>query len=332
MQQVIDTPPHAATRAVVGSGDYRYEIIDDWAKLPEGWFLSEVGGIGVDSRDNVYLFNRGNHPVIVLDRDGNVLTSWGHGLFRRPHGLHMGPDETLWLTDEQDHTVRQFTLDGKLLMQLGESGKPAPFMSGRPFCRCCHTALAPNGDILVADGYANSRVHRFSRDGKLLQSWGETGSGPGQFNVVHNICCDADGWIYVADRENHRIQVFDGKGRVEAIWQSLHRPCGLYMPPGRRQVMYVGELGPAIRTNRHFPNLGPRLSILGPDGGLITRIGADRPGLGPDQFMGPHGLAVDSQGDLYVGEVPHSQWPFYFDEPTPPHLRCLRKLRKLPPG
>ena len=317
-------------RAIVGQGAYRYEIIDDWARLPEGWVLQEVAGIGTDEQDNVFLFTRGTHPVIKLDRDGTVLDSWGQGMFVRPHGLQMAPDGTIFLTDEQDHTVRQFTTDGRLLMQVGQSRTPAPFMSGKPFCRCCDVAFAPNGDFFVADGYANARVHRYSPDGKLLLSWGECGSGPGQFNVVHDICCDADGWVYVADRENHRIQVFDGKGKVEAVWHDLHRPCGLFMPKGSRQIMYVGELGPAIRTNKDYPNLGPRLSILDNDGNLLARLGADRPGLGPDQFMGPHGMAVDSRGDLYVGEVSYAQWPFYFEGPPPENMRCLRKLRKLP--
>src|SRR5262245_32856983 len=102
---------------IVGSGAFRYEIINDWAKLPEDWNLGEVAGIGVDSRDNIHVFTRGNHPVIVFDRDGNVQRSWGHGLFVRPHALRFAPDDTVFITDEQDHTVRKFSMDGKLLMQ-----------------------------------------------------------------------------------------------------------------------------------------------------------------------------------------------------------------------
>ena len=169
--------------------------------------------------------------MMVFDRDGKFLRSWGEGQYPRAHGVHMGPDDSIYLTDDGGHFVRKCRLeDGKVLLELGVPGKPAPYMSGEPFHRCTHTALAPNGDIYVSDGYGNARVHRYSPDGKLLMSWGEPGTDPGQFNIVHNICTDADGWVYVADRENHRIQVFDGNGKYEAQWNNLHRPCGLYMP------------------------------------------------------------------------------------------------------
>ena len=116
---------------IVGSGDYRYEQIDNWAKVPPGWSLHEVGAVGVDRQDNVYVFNRGEHPMMVFDSEGNFLRAWGEGLFPRAHGLHMAPDDTVFLTDDGDHSVRQCTLDGKVLLTLGTPGKPAPFMSGR---------------------------------------------------------------------------------------------------------------------------------------------------------------------------------------------------------
>ena len=127
---------------IVGEGDFRYEQLDDWAKLPSGWSFNEVGAVGVDQQDNVYVFNRGEHPMMVFDRDGNFLRAWGEGLFPRAHGLHMAPDGTVFLTDDGDHTVRQCTLDGKVLLTLGTPGKPAPFMSGQAFHRCTHTALS----------------------------------------------------------------------------------------------------------------------------------------------------------------------------------------------
>ena len=159
-----------------------------------------------------------------------------------------------------------------MLLEIGVPGKPAPYMSGEPFHRCTHTALSPEGDIYVSDGYGNARVHKYSPDGKLLFSWGEPGTDPGQFNIVHNICTDADGWVYVADRENHRVQVFDGNGKYEAQWNNLHRPCGLYMPHGRHPVCYIGELGPGMGVNRNSPNLGPRVSIVDNQGKLLSRI------------------------------------------------------------
>ncbi|SVD94344.1 uncharacterized protein METZ01_LOCUS447198, partial [marine metagenome] len=254
--------------------------------------------------DNVYVFNRGEHPMMIFDQRGNFLRSWGEGLFVRAHGLHIGPDQSIYCTDDGDHTVRKCTLEGKVLLEIGIPGKPTPYMSGEPFHRCTHTALSPDGHIFVSDGYGNSRVHKYTPDGKLVKSWGEPGTDPGQFNIVHNIVADDDGWIYVADRENHRVQVFDTNGKYEAQWNNLHRPCGLFMPRGECPHCFIGELGPGMPVNRNMANLGPRLTIVDTKGNRIARLGGEE-GLvnEPGKFMAPHGLAVDSQGDIYVGEV-----------------------------
>ena len=316
---------------IVGSGDYKYRIIENWAKLPNGWSFKEVGAVGCDKNDNVYVFNRGEHPMMVFDREGNFLRSWGEGQYPRAHGVHMGPDDSIYLTDDGGSFVRKCRLDdGKVLMELGVPGKPAPYMSGEPFHRCTHTALAPNGDIYVSDGYGNSRVHKYSPDGKLLMSWGESGSNPGEFNIVHNICTDTDGWVYVADRENHRIQVFDGNGKYEAQWNNLHRPCGMYMDYAHHPVCYIGELGPVQSVNRDVGNLGPRVSIVDNKGNLLSRFGDRHAGTAPTAFLGPHGMTVDSRGDLYVGEVSWTQWPqFYPDTPRPDYIRSLQKYERV---
>ena len=313
---------------ILGSGQYRYEVIENWAKLPDGWSFKDVAAVATDHEDRVYVFNRGEHPMIVFDRDGNFLRSWGEGLFPRAHGLHIGPDETLYCTDDGDHTVRKCTLEGKVLLTIGIPGKPSPYMSGEPFHRCTHTALSPRGDIYISDGYGNSRIHQYSPDGKLLRSWGESGTGPGQFNIPHNLCCDPDGWIYVADRENHRVQVFDGQGNYETEWHNLHRPCGMFMEARRQPVCYIGEIGPMMPINRDVPNIGPRISIVDHQGRLLTRFGAERAGYErPDQFVAPHGMAVDSRGDIYVGEVSFASWSQIFpDRKMPAGLNTLRKL------
>ena len=168
-------------------------------------------------------------------------------------------------------------------------------MSQEPFNRCTHTALSPKGDLYVSDGYGNARVHKYSPDGKLLFSWGEPGTEPGQFNLPHNICCDDDGWVYVADRESHRVQVFDGNGRYETQWNNLHRPSGLYMPPGKCPICYIGECGPVMGVNRASPNLGPRVSIVDNKGKLLARFG-DVTGAG--NAPGPVHLAARHRGRL----------------------------------
>jgi hypothetical protein len=316
---------------ILGQHEYTYRVVDDWAQLPDDLQLGDVAGVGVDESDRVYVFHRGPRPLIVLDRDGRYLRAWGDGVFKHPHGVHMAPDGSIWLTDDGDHTVRQCTRDGRVLLTIGVPGKPSPFMSGAPFRQCTHTALSPQGDLYVSDGYQNARVHKFAPDGRRLLSWGAPGAGPGEFNLPHAIACDADGWVYVADRENHRIQVFDGNGGFETQWHNLHRPSGMYMPPGRCPVCYVGEIGPYYGFSRGAPNLGPRLTILSNEGRVLARVGTEpAAGTGPGQFLSPHGIAVDSRGDVYVGKVSYTAWPNLFpDRPSPPRLRSLRKLEKI---
>jgi DNA-binding beta-propeller fold protein YncE len=217
---------------VLGSGEHRYRVVENWAKLPDGWEFRDVAAVAVDSKDRLYVFNRGQHPMIVLDRDGNFLRSWGEGLFGRAHGIDIDKDDILYCTDDGDHTVRKVTADGKVLMTIGVPNEPAPFLSGKPFNRCTHTALSPKGEIYVSDGYGNSCVHKYAPDGRYLMSWGTTGTDPGQFNIAHNIATDDDDWVYVADRENHGVQVFDGNGRYELQWNNMHRPCALYCCAG----------------------------------------------------------------------------------------------------
>ncbi|HEX3952779.1 MAG TPA: peptidyl-alpha-hydroxyglycine alpha-amidating lyase family protein [Stellaceae bacterium] len=312
---------------LVGHGEYTYELAADWAKLPAGWTFKDVAAVATDKQDRVYVFNRGEHPLMVFDRDGNLLNSWGEGVFHRPHGLHMGPDETIYCTDDGDHTVRKCTLDGKILLTIGIPGRPSPFMSNQPFNRCTHTALSPDQEIYVSDGYANAAVHKYDPSGRLLHSWGECGCDPGQFNIPHNICCDPDGWVYVADRENHRVQIFDGKGKYESQWNNLHRPCGLYMSNDKDAVCYIGELGSFQSVNVEFPNIGPRLTMVSRDGRVVGRVD-QKSGLPSGQFVAPHGLCVDSHGDVYVGEVSWTAWEKYLhpDEPRPVGLRSLQKL------
>jgi hypothetical protein len=319
---------------ILGQGEHRYKVIENWAKLPDGWEFMDVGAVAVDSKDRVYVFNRGEHPMIVFDRDGNFIKSWGEGVFKRAHGLHIDAHDNLYCTDDGDHTVRKCTTDGKILLTIGVPGTPAPFMSGEPFHRCTHTALSPKDEIYVSDGYGNACVHKFSQDGKLLKTWGESGTGPGQFNLVHNVVTDADGWVYVADRENHRVQVFDGNGKYETEWRNLHRPCALYCACAKgttRPTFFVGELGPGMPVNLKYKNLGPRISVVDSEGKLISRLGGtEGPGEQPGRFMAPHGLAVDSRGDIYLGEVSYTNWPTSFPgQQMPRPLRSLQKLERV---
>jgi DNA-binding beta-propeller fold protein YncE len=322
----------AAEPVILGEGRYRYRVVEGWGALPPGFSYRDGAAVCVDSKDNVYVFNRGAHPVIVFDRDGGFLRSWGEDIgFVNAHGAATGPDDMLYLTDDFGAAVRKCTTQGKVVMTIGTPGKPAPRFSGDPFNRCTHTALSPQGDIYVSDGYQNARVHKYAPDGKLLFSWGEPGTGPGQFNLVHNIACDDDGLVYVADRENHRVQVFDGNGKYQAEWHNMLRPCGLYVTRGKSPLAVVGELGPetAAALTAGVPNLGPRVSILSAEGEVLARLGTQPLGEAPGQFIAPHGVAVDSRGDIYVAEVANTLWPQVFGRKPDHELRSLQKLARV---
>jgi len=311
---------------IIGSGDYRYSI-ESWPTLPPDWVLGDVAGVAVSDKDEIYLFTRGERPLLVFDSAGNLLRHWGEGQFIRPHGIDIGPDGTIYCTDDGAHVVRTFTPEGKELLRIGLPGEPEPMMSGLPFNKCTHTALSPSGDIYVSDGYGNARVHKYSPNGQLLFSWGGPGISPGEFNLPHNIVSDADGWLYVADRENHRVQVFNGDGKFETQWHSLHRPCALCKTNDNNPLFYVGELGPSLGGNITFPNLGPRISVVSPDGSIVARVGDEVAGLETNQFVAPHGIAVDSLGNIYLGEVSYAGWPQFFPgQDLPDTLRTMRKL------
>ena len=312
----------------LGKGRYTYEVSgENWGKLPEGWFYREATSVDVDSKDNVYVFNRGNHPMIVFDPEGNVLRSWGEGdLFTNPHAVTIAPDDTVWCVDNQDHSIRRFTPDGKLLMTLNERHRHAPAMSGEPFCSPTRVAVDPrNGEILVADGYGNARVHRLSPDGKkVLKSWGRSGTELGQFNIVHDIAVDEDGYIYIGDRENRRIQVFHPEGKLEARWSDFSRTAAVCVSEG---LVYVGEYyAGGTEAYKVAGRLGPRVSILDVRGRLLARLGEDPYGDEPGRFYAPHGVATDSKGNIYVAEVSHAEFGRTLNPPR--ELRSMQKLVK----
>jgi DNA-binding beta-propeller fold protein YncE len=304
-----------------------YRPVEKWGTLPEGMRFVEATSVAVDANDDVYVFNRGQHPVIVFDRAGRFKRTWGEGVFRRAHGITVGPDGTLWLTDDLHHTIRQFTPEGKCLLTIGDPDTPSTLQGGKPFNRPTHVAISPKtGELFISDGYGNSRVHKYDPKGRHLLSWGEPGTDPGCFNLPHNIATDAAGLVYVADRENHRVQIFDPNGRYLGQWNNLHRPCGLAADARLGDIFFVGELPSHLPVNKDVPNLGARVSILSLKGELVGRIGGRFAGEKPGEFVAPHGCAVDSHGDLYVAEV---SWTAQGSQEHPPReIRSLQKFER----
>jgi DNA-binding beta-propeller fold protein YncE len=287
-----------------GSGKYIYTLVESWACLPEEESLKDVVGISVDSDDNVYVFNRGKRPMLVFNRNGNEVASWGEGLFKRPHGSFMTAQGNIWLTDDQSQVIYKFTKDGELLMTIGNLDQPSDtgYRGGldifeklssikkgaEPFNLPTGVAVSSTGDIFVSDGYGNARVHRFTPEGELLFSWGEPGPGKGQFRLPHNIWIDKEDRVWISDRENHRVQIFDTEGVFLDQWTDLWRPTHVYMD--KDNTVYISELS-------------RRISIFTKDGELLSRWGNESHSLEDPLLVGPHVICVDSRGDLYIGEV-----------------------------
>ena len=283
-----------------GSGDHTFEIISDWAKLPDGWD-APMAAVAVDSQDRVYGFNRGARGVIVFDADGGYISHWRDAEFVFPHAIYADPDDNIWIVDRDAGQVLKYTPDGDLLMAIGERGfrsdtgaDNSTFSSngwvdvthgGEPFNLPAGVAVAENGDVFVADGYANCRVHKFAADGAHLLSWGDPGSGAGQFNLPHGVWIDRRGHVLVADRENDRVQTFDQDGAHLGQWSAeLIGPAVIWMDSDDRA--YVAE------------HNGGFFSVLDADGDTLARWG------GPE-FRSCHGAAGDSRGDIYfVQPVP----------------------------
>ena len=215
---------------VVGSGEFRYELVPSWPKMPRYWDFRSTTDVAVNSGDEVHVFSRGNHPLTIWDIEGNFISSWGEGTFsNNEHGIFIAPNGNVWLVDAWYHIATEHAPDGELLRTLGNKLQSSGRIPGMPFNMPTGLAIAPNGDIFVSDGYGNSRVHRFDPEGDLLKSWGTVGTGPGEFAMPHNIDVDKNGRVFVCDRENNRIQIFDAEGAFLTEWTDLVLPADVWI-------------------------------------------------------------------------------------------------------
>jgi DNA-binding beta-propeller fold protein YncE len=227
--------------------------------------------------------------LTVFDREGNFLEVWGQGLLENAHGIFIDWADNVWLTDHTTHCVYKFDKTGELILSLGTPGKMAE-NPGDPFRSPTNVATASTGEIFVSDGYENFRVHKFSPAGQHLLSWGEEGAGPGQFARPHNVRVDKYDRVWICDRENYRIQVFDLDGRFLTEWEKIQYPGGIYFDP-KDDIVYIAEMDRQI-------------SIYSLDGELLTNWGRLTESSKPGEFLAfPHDIWADSYGDLYVTEV-----------------------------
>lgn len=332
----------------------RFELVPDWEKCPEGdeYSHQDVAAVACDSQDRVYLHTRKGDRVMVYDEHGNFLSKWGDGVFKRAHGLTIHGDR-VYATDDMDSVVRVFDLDGNFLWMLGEPGKlsdtgyqeRAPIAihhnefvkrAAEPFNCCCNVCVAGNGDLFVADGYGNARVHHFDLQGKLLNSWGAVGTGPGEFHLPHGIALDAQENVIVCDRENDRLQFFDRTGKFLKIWDDVLRPTDVLVGPDG--LIYVSELWRPVEPGQGsfvhgFPqhDLPGRVTVFNPEGAVVARWGDDSANRSaPGNFIAPHGLALDSKGSLYVAEVSGSFGGFFKRLPIDECLgHQIQKFRRI---
>jgi len=275
-----------------GSGEFRYQLVEGWAKLPRWWEFGQVPGVATNSEGLVYVLSRSQHPVTIFDRDGNFVSSWGEGQIRRPHGIFIAPDDTVYLADDFSQIILRYTPDGQLLQTIGERDRPQATFYGRPFNLPTKAVLSPSGYLYVSDGYGNRRVHKFALDGTLLLSWGEPGQGPGQFALVHSVAVDSEGRVYVCDRENDRVQIFDEEGQFLHEWADLTRPMDIFLASDG--LLYLIET-----KGRKPPFPPPKVSVWTRDGQMLSRWEVDDVNI----LNGAHGVTVDSCGDIYVGEA-----------------------------
>jgi peptidylamidoglycolate lyase len=284
----------------------RFEVVHGWPQLPEGRILGQATGVDVDSRGNVFVFHRARRTwstdtslppidestVEVFDgASGRHLRSWGADRFLMPHGLTIDHEDNVWVTDTLLHQVFKFRPDGELLLAVGQARVPGA--DARHFNLPTDVAVLPDGSFYVSDGYGNARVVKFSAAGDYEFEWGRPGAGPGEFALPHAIDVDADGRVYVADRSNARVQVFDGAGRFLAQWQGreLGRPYSVAVTRTRAVVVDGGDQ----------PERGPDRSgaaVVDLAGNVLSRFG--RFGNQDGQFRLAHDVAVASDGSIYV--------------------------------
>jgi sugar lactone lactonase YvrE len=291
-----------------------YRAVDNWAKLPEGRTWGSTSAVDVDRDGNIWVGERcganscsgSNLPSILkFSSSGKLLASFGEGMFLFPHGMLVDKDGSIWVTDGQGkdgkgHQVFKFSPEGKVLLTLGKAGVAGTDES--TFNQPSDVAVAPSGDIFVADGHGgmtNARIVKFSKDGKFIKTWGKKGSGPGEFDTPHALAFDSKGRLFVGDRGNNRIQIFDQDGKFLEQWTQFGRPSGLFID--KNDALYVADS--ESNTMRH-PGWKRGIRVgSAKDGSVKAFIPDPEPDPDHSATSGAEGVAADAQGNIYGAEV-----------------------------
>jgi DNA-binding beta-propeller fold protein YncE len=252
--------------------------------IPDGVTLGKCSAVALDSKGQLYLLHRGKTPILCFDRDGKFVRGWGDEYLHTPHSLRIDRNDNLWTTDIGNHLVLKFDTQGKLLLALGTSGKPGDELN--QFNKPSDIAFGDRDEVFISDGYGNSRVMKFDQKGKFIKTWGRAGTGPGEFDLPHSIMVDSNQRVLVGDRENERIQVFDGEGKLLTIWKGF-APYGIDID--REGRIFVADA------------MANQILQLDENGREVHAWGSE--GTEPGQFDVPHMLACDAAGNLYVAEI-----------------------------
>lgn len=317
--------PPVPTGPPINAAPNPYTKVTDWYQWPEGRLKGSMPALAVDRNDHIWVIERCGikgfiaaacadsklDPIFEFDSNGKILRNWGGGMFVFPHGIAIDADGNVWIADGQGvapkgetpgkgHQVFKFSLDGKVLMTLGTAG-----IAGRghaTFTEPNTVAFAPNGDIFVGEGHGGDkgdRIIKFTKGGKYIKEWGRKGVGPGEFDLVHAMVFDNRGRLFVADRNNNRIQVFDQDGTFIQQFTQFSRPSGIAID--KNDVMYVSDSeSESVSRNHYGWKRGIRIGSL--NDGKITAFIPD-PSDTTETTSAAEGIAVDSLGVIYGGEV-----------------------------
>jgi len=284
-QSMPPSSPSGGTGQFQPVPELPYRVVENFFKFPKGMVAGEATGVAINSKGHIFLFQRTRPMLAEYDEKGNFIQSIGDGLFAHPHGLRIDADDNLWTTDDGNHLVLKLDSSGNVLLVLGRinSAAEANWLFNRP----ADVAFGRNGDIYVADGYGNSRVVKFDRYGNYIKAWGKYGTGIGEFNLPHSVAVDKEGRVYVGDRENQRIQIFDSDGNFIRQWTGIGYPYGLLITPDQHVWMTDGGYD--------------RIVELDQTGKILGAFG--EPGHRPGQMAWAHFMAMGPDQTIYVADV-----------------------------